>query len=168
MGDTPSATDENLILLEGLESFANHTENLISESNRQLYILSKTLDYPIYNQNEVVSAVSKLARTDRHASIKILVKESRPLVEKNHSLLLLSRRLPSKIQIRKLSIEPEDDDRSYIIGDNDRLLYRHDERDYAGFVNYRAGPEVKSLLENFQYLWQQHSLEDVDLRSLSL
>ncbi len=168
MSETQSTADDKLFLLEGLEAFSNHAIKLIRQTSRNLYILSNELDFPLYSKPEIVSGLSTIARQDRNASIRILVKKTRPLVERNHQILAVARKLPSKISIRKLTLEPEDDDRAYLISDRRGLLYKRDDREYSGFANYNAGPEVSTILDDFNYLWQQHSIDDVELRSLSL
>src|SRR5690606_16591758 len=86
--------------------------------------------------------------------IHILVKETRPLIERRHQLVELSRRLSSKVILRKLTILPENTDMALILGDNDKLLYKNDDSVYRGFVNYDARAEVKRLGEIFNYVWQ--------------
>ena len=168
MAEQQSEVDENLFLLEGLDPFYKHTLKIINHTSRHLAILSDDLDFSLYNNPDLKSAISRLARKDRNATIRILVKKTKPLVERNHLLLSIARKLPSKIRIRKLTLEPEDNDRSYLIGDRQLLLYKHDDKEYSGFANYRAGPEITNIIEDFNYLWQQHSVEDTELRVLSL
>jgi len=168
MPETPSTVDENLFLLEGLTTFSKHALQITKKARRKLYILSDTLDFTLYDNDDIESAISALARSDRHANVQILVKDIRPLVERNHRLLRLARRLPSKVMLRRLTIEPENNERAYLIGDRSLLLYKHDDKEYQGFANYQAGPEVLKIMEEFMYLWQRHSDDDVDLRNLSL
>jgi hypothetical protein len=168
MSETPSSVDEHLLLLEGLETYRKHALQIIKQSRRHLYLLTRILDFPLYNHPDIETAISQLARSDRNAEVRILVKNIQPLVERDHCLLQLARRLPSKIKLRKLLIEPENDERAYLIGDKDLLLYQHDDREYSGFANYRAGPEIVNIMEEFSYLWQRQSADDVNLRNLTL
>lgn len=168
MTETVSETDENLILLQGPAAFAKHADLLVEGSRRKVFILSTELDFPLFHREAFTDRVSALARGDRNAQVNILVKEIRPLLEQGHLLLKLARRLPSKIRIRKLVLEPQDATMAYVIGDEDRLLYKHDDRDYDGFVNYRAPLECKERLTEFTYLWEQHGLDDPGLRELKI
>ncbi len=168
MTEIPSEADNNLIILSGLDAFTKHSIQLVEQANRHVYILSQHLDFPLYDNPDFESALSTLARNDRNAEVRILVKNIRPLLERNHSLLELARRLPSKIKVRRLLIEPENDERAYLIGDRSLLLYKHDDSEYSGFANYDAGPEVLKIMEEFDYLWQRQSAEDAELRILSL
>lgn len=166
MTETPSSTDENLILLTEQEAFHKHLISLIQSSRRHIIILSRQLNFQLFNNDDVASALSAMVRQDRNATVKILIKDVRPIVEVNHAILRLSKRLPSKVIIRHLQLEPEDDDRSYIIGDQSCLLYLHDETEFSGFVNYDAGPEIRPIKDEFVYLWEKQSTDDANLRNL--
>src|SRR5690606_5552024 len=122
----------------------------------------------LYDRDDFASAVSRLVRKDRNARLRILVKDLRPLVEHGHRLLELSRRLSSKVEIRKLLIDAPGAERSFMIGDRELLLFQHEEGVYRGFANYRAGPEITPLLDSFNELWERHSEVSPDLRRLHL
>ncbi|MEX1032585.1 MAG: hypothetical protein WDZ30_04445 [Cellvibrionaceae bacterium] len=168
MKEIQSEVDENLILLEDGEAFAKHARQIVEQGRRELAILSSSLDPYIYDRTDFADLVSSLARGDRKAEVRIQVKDIRPLVERGHRLLKLARRLSSKVHIRKLLIEPENDTRAYLIGDRGLLLYKHDDTEYKGFANYRAGPEANALLDVFNHLWEQHSTVDPSLRNLRI
>lgn len=168
MQEKQSSSDKHLFLLEDYEAFSKHAANIIKQTRRQIIILSNELDFPLYSNADIVSGLSQIARQDRNALIRILVKKTKPLVERNHKVLAIARKLPSKVKIKKLTLAPQDDDRAYLIGDINCLLYKRDEREYSGFANYKAGPEIKNIMEDFNYLWQQHSVEDAEFRSLTL
>jgi len=166
--ETVSPTDENLILLNGVESFYKHALGCAEKSQRELVVLSQQLDPLLYNHDNFADAVSKMVRSDRHSRVRILVKDPRPVIESGHRLLTLSRRLSSKIEIRKLLIEPKDETVGYLIGDKKYLLYQHTETQYSGFINYNGAPESKKLLEEFDYLWDQHGFVDPEFRQLMI
>jgi len=168
MAETVSSTDENLILLDGRDSFSKHTRKILSETRRDVVILSDNLDFNIYDQKSIAEAITQIITNDRHASIKILVKDIRPLVERGHHLLNIARRLSSKVKLRKLLLEPENKSHAFLIGDGSRLLYQHEDEQHVGFVNYKARPESKKLLREFIFLWEQHSEEDPSLRNLTI
>jgi hypothetical protein len=47
----------------------------------------------------------------------------------------------------------------FMLGDTDKLLYKNDDALYRGFFNSAAASEIKSLREEFNYLWQYGELE---------
>lgn len=168
MKEKQSDTDENLFLLDDAEAFAKHACQIAEQSSRKLAILSNFLDPIIFDQQDFSALVSRLARSDRNARVRILVKDIQPLTERGHALLSLARRLSSKVEIRKLLIEPQNDAQAYLISDRQRVLYKHDDGEYQGFANYRAGPEANKLLTDFDNFWERHSELSPDLRSLRL
>lgn len=168
MSEQTSETDTNLMLIDELEDFSKHSLKVVEASRREILLLSDTLDPALYNNENFYQRVLDLARSDRTVQIKILVKDVRPIVEMGHRLLNLARRLSSKVEIRKLLIQPEKASITYLIGDRKALLYMHEEKVYNGFVNYEAAQECKSLADEFTYLWDKHSVLDPALRTMLL
>jgi hypothetical protein len=165
MKERQSESAEQLFLLDDAEAFALHARQIVERSRRELAVLSQHLD-PLVYESALADRISALARDDRNARVRILVKEIEPIIERGHPLLTLARRLSSKVEIRKLLIEPENEAEAYLIGDRERVLYKHADREYTGFANYLAGPEAAKLLDNFNYLWERHSELSPALRSL--
>lgn len=149
-----SSASETLYLLDGINDFQQHALMLVEKCRRNLSILSHDLDTLVYDNASFVSALSALARSSRYSQIHILVKETRPLIERRHQLVELSRRLSSKVILRKLTLLPENTDMAFMIGDDDKLLYKNDDQVYRGFANHDARAEVRRLGETFNYVWQ--------------
>ncbi len=162
-----SSVSEQLLILDGLEDFRLHAVQMCTQARRQLRLLSEHLDFPLYDQQVFADAISSLARRSRYSDIRIIVKDTRPLIEQGHKLTKLASRLPSKVRIKKLGTEPSDKDMSFLLIDDNKVLFRPDEREYKGFANYDGGPEVQNLDEIFARLWQ-HSEDDPQLRQLYL
>ena len=168
MSERVSDTDSNLILLDGVDAYRKHLLNLLANARRDIFILSDNLDSALFDDHDFVEALSAFVRSDRVANAKILVKESQAITEGHPGLRNLFRRISTKLSIRQLRYEPENNDRSYVVGDNELLLYIHDSSVYNGFVNYKAGPELTSIREEFIYLWEQHGCMIPELRELYL
>jgi hypothetical protein len=151
---TQSPTSPDLYLLDSSDDFLTFSLKLLAQTRRHLAILSQNLDPIIFDSYEFVEAVSLLARSNRHVQIQILVKDSKRLVENTHKLVLLAQRLPSKISIRKVTVEPDDKKMGFILCDGRALLYKNDDTVYQGFANFKAEAEVKHFRETFDYIWQ--------------
>lgn len=151
---TPSQNSETLFLLEGISDFEDYALHLAGRSRRHLAILSRTLDAPVYDREAFVAVISDLARSSRYTQIQILVKDTEPLIERGHKLARLAQRLPSKITLRKMTLEPENGEMGFMLCDQTGLLYKNDECDYRGFADTEAAAGVKRLREIFNYLWQ--------------
>ncbi len=162
-----SETSDTLILLDSLEDFVEHVDKLIQAGRRDVKILSRTLEPALYDRDIFVKSLSCLARSHPQARVEILLKNTKSLAENGHKIVRLAQRLPSKINIRRLTIEPEDDAMAFMIVDKDKLLFKNDESSMQGFANLEAGPEVKHLMDTWERLWQ-NSEADPQLRPLSL
>ncbi len=164
---TPSSVSDDLLLLEGIDDFREQALALAGTAVESLDILSRDLDFPIYDQAPFVEEVSRLARRSRYARVRILVKDTRPLIERGHALARLAQRLPSKIGLRKLVIEPDDQDMGFLICDRHGLLYKNDDSEHKGFVNFSAAAEVRKLSDIYEHIWQ-HGKPEPRLRLLKL
>jgi len=162
-----SQSSDALILLDSRDDFCEYIDTLLIEGRRNVKILSRELEPSLYNRESCVRALSALARAHPLAQVEILVKDSQNLVEQGHQIVRLAQRLPSKISIRRLSIEPEDDAMAFMIVDRDGLLFKNDENSMQGFANLQAGAEIKNLMDVWERLWQ-NSEADPQLRPLSL
>lgn len=154
-----SSVNETLWLLDGVTDFRNYSEQLITQSRRSIVILTRDLDASIYATSECVKNLSNFVRASRHAQVQILIKNSKPAIENGHILLQLAQRLSSKILVRKMTVEPNNKEMGFMLGDTDKLLYKNDDALHRGFFNSAAASEIKSLREEFNYLWEYGELE---------
>jgi phosphatidylserine/phosphatidylglycerophosphate/cardiolipin synthase-like enzyme len=161
----PLASND-LYLLDKQGDIAEHLIKVLNKANHRIYIFSRRLNPLFFNNESVADALSKTARSSRRSDIRILVERPQSIAEVNHKILKLSQRLPSKIAIQKITVEPQDD-YEFVIIDNDKIWLQHQEDIYTGFTNYNARPEVKRFEVVFNDLWK-NSTEDVRLRRLSL
>lgn len=162
-----SQSSEHLYLLDGCSDLQEHALKLATSGRRQLKILSTYLDPQLYDNSDFADALSQLARRHRSSEIQILVKDIKPLIERGHCLVRLAQRLPSKVQIRRLSQQADNDVEAFMLVDGDGLLYKHDDNLFKGFANYQAGPEVKNFKQTFERLWQISESDD-NLRQLKI
>lgn len=162
-----SSSSSDLWLLEGLEDFRTHAQQLVAKSRRRIEILSQELDAPVFGQQDFIETLSEFARSSRYAQIQVLIRNTKPAKEIGHPLIRLSQRLSTKIEVRKLTIEPENNEREFMCCDTDGLLYKNDFSAYKGFANYHAPSEVKQMREQFIYLWQYGEAEP-DFQRLQL
>ena len=166
-----SKVSDQLFLLDCAVDLREHALKLALGGRRQLKILSHHLDAALYDSEDFCSALSALARRHRSCQIQILIKDSKPLIERGHQLIRLAQRLPSTVKVRCLRQQanyPLDNQKeAFMLVDADGLLYKHDDKVMQGFANYAAGPEVKNLTPVFERLWQ-FSEPDSNLRQLKI
>ena len=140
---------------------------LADTAARYLYILSPRLEHQVFDNPDLVAALSELARRSRQTEIRLLISDTRALVNRGHRLLALARRLPTTVQVRKLAHHPEWKGQTLVIRDRDGMLYKPAESDKEAFYWDDSRAEVQPQLELFEDLWR-YSTEDPELRSLSL
>jgi hypothetical protein len=168
MTEKITEVDPDLVLLDELKDFTKHSLKIVEESQREILILSKTLDPNLYNTEAFYQHLLDMVRRDRDAHVKILVKDIRSIVARGHSILDLAQRLPSKIEIRTLLARPVQDSAAYLIGDHKHLLFMHEDQIYSGAVNYDAEEECKEMIDEFMVLWEKQSELDPAVHSLMI
>lgn len=141
----------------------------IGQACRSVDIFSHQLTPVLYEDRELVAGISALARRHRRTQVRILVRDTRPLVGKERALVALTRRLPSHITLRAYSVDgPADPDMGFFCVDQKDLVYFANESTYHGFFRPDARAESKGVLEEFNDLWRYHSRVDPNLRVLNL
>lgn len=149
-----SSTFKDLWMLDGVQDFNEYSIKLANRARRHVAILTRDLDALVYENVHFVNSISKLARTSRYAHIQILIKDTKPAIDRGHQLIRLAQRLSSKISVRKMTVELDKKEVGFVLFDTDGLLYKNDESSYRGFANFTALREVKQLREQFDYVWQ--------------
>ena len=76
------------------------------------------------------------------------------MVQRGHRLLQLSRRLSSSIAIRVLEEHPELPEATYVVRDNDGVVYKPDELGHPGFYEPDSRASAKKFVEGFDALWR--------------
>lgn len=140
---------------------------LCDSASRYIRILSPTLDREVFDNTQLCDAISKLARRSRHSDIRILVSNSRPMVEHGHRLLTLAQRIPSLIHIQKLSHHPQLNDDTMVIRDSDGVLFKPAGSDHQGLYEPESKATVARYVEKFDELWDR-SERDINLRQMQI
>lgn len=140
---------------------------LARQCQRQLRLFSQFLEPEWFDRPELAEALSALARRHRFTEIRLLIIDSRPLVGRGHSLLNLSRRLPTSIQLKRAQVEPRELKELMLIADDRGVLrwdMREPERAWADFNNL---PMARDSAAQFDELWYR-AVDDPELRTLHI
>ena len=157
-------------LITGIEyprPFDEYAISLCQSASRAICILSPQLDPAAFDNIELATALGALVRASRQTQVRILIKDSRPLVGRGHRLLKLARRLPSTVHIRKLPEHPNWNNETVVIRDRDGALFTPGGSDHEAFYEPNSSASALGHLELFEELWR-YSIEDTELRSLRL
>ena len=140
---------------------------LCNEARRTIRILSPDLDHQVFDSEVLCDKISALARRSRYSDVRILVKDTRAIVQRGHRLLELSRRIPSLVHIQVLAEHPEMNDDTMVIRDRDGLLFKPGDSEHQGIVEPDSKATAKGYIERFDELWER-SVPDSQLRRLGL
>lgn len=140
---------------------------LCNEARRSICILSPDLDHQVFDSESLCDSISALARRSRYTEVRILVSDTRAIVQRGHRLLELSRRVPSLVHIQVLAEHPEMNDDTMVIRDMDGLLFKPGDSEHQGIYEADSKATAKSYIERFDELWER-SAPDPQLRRLGL
>jgi predicted GNAT family N-acyltransferase len=149
------------------EPFATLALELALTARRSLSIYSQQLDREVFDNPEMVSAITALARRSRDSDVRILINDPRPMIKQGHRLLELARRLSSTVHIRVIEEHPELPEATFMLRDNDGTVYKPDERRQTGFYEPDSRAAAQSHIEKFDDLWRWGRV-DSGLRLLRL
>jgi hypothetical protein len=141
------------VRLESIDEFRALSVELVQAARFGLLIFSEDLEDWLYDNDAFADAVMSLVQRQRNTSVRILIRDTRVILERGHRLLRLSHRASEKIQIRKLPTTVAEKFPNYLITDDKGLLFRQNPQSMQGigYHDYRA--RVKPLLEDFKQLW---------------
>lgn len=141
---------------------------LAEDGIRSVDIFSSKLDAAVYDDHNLVDAISAIARRSRQSQLRVLVRDPTSLYGSNRRLLSLVQRLPSRAQMKVYTEGAKDRYFGFFCVDRKHLVYFNDEDHWRGFVRRDARAESEHLLNEFEHLWLYGSYDDPNLRTLTL
>ncbi|GAA5523602.1 hypothetical protein Maes01_00150 [Microbulbifer aestuariivivens] len=151
--------------LEQLDGFEKALLDLFANARREVCIFSHQLDRDLYHRQAVVEAVSQFARRSRNTRVRILIRDSEPMLRQHHRLLPLIQRLASHIELKKLQPTPHTPSNEFVIGDDRLSLLREDREQWLGFYHVDDRVRVRQLRDAFEEDWPL-AVRDASLRRL--
>jgi predicted GNAT family N-acyltransferase len=147
--------------------FAALVLELAQTARRDLRIYSALLDPDVFESMELNSALTALARRSRNSNIRILINDARPMAQRGHRLLTLSRRMSSCMKIRVVDEHPQLPAATFVVRDTDGIVYKPEERNRGGFYEPDSRASAKRFVDQFDTLWHWGQV-DPRLQLLSL
>ncbi len=139
----------------------------LRQARRELRLLSPTLDPRVFDGEAVLAALRRFIRESRRSQARVIVQESRPLVQSGHGLLQLARRLPSRIELRVLREHGDWNGDSQVIRDRDSLLALPGGESSPALYAPEDRPRAERAVERFDELWRAATV-DPEFRALAL
>lgn len=159
--------DDFVTGVEYPEPFHAYALALCETASRYIYIMSPELDHRAFDHDDLVTALSAVARSSRQTEVRILISDSRKIVANGHRLLQLARRLPSTVHLQKLAQHPDWNGETIVIRDRNGVLYKPGGSDHQGFYEPDSRSSTLRHIELFEELWR-YSIKDTELRTLHL
>jgi hypothetical protein len=140
-------------------------QTLAQQAQQGLMLLTQDLEPAVFDQQPFLNAISALARQHRDAYFRILVLDSRRMLQHGHRLLELSRRLSSNIEFRRPPPDFHNTGKTFLLCDDAGYFFRPLASRYEGTANFNNPGEVGRLKKYFMELWNR-SETDSELRRL--
>ena len=128
---------------------------MAQQTQRELDIVSRHLDPAIYDDDDFVAAVKRLALGSRRARIRLLVTDSRPLLARGHRLLDLAARLSSFIELRVPAPQHKDFNEAMLLADKQGYVHRRHADRFDGNANFSDRRTCAALSERFEEMWER-------------
>ena len=144
-----------------------HVLALLQQASHNVDIYSPDLEPWLYNQSSVREACTRFLLAHPRNRMRVLIADSARAIRDGHQLLTLSRRLTSRLHIRKLNPDYPGDDGAFLVVDQRSLLVRPVAEQQAGYALYNDPGRARVKRSQFAQAWD-HSLSDPDLRSFLL
>lgn len=157
----------------GKQTFADREQALgtltamLTTPRRLLYLYSQELDSSLFDNTQVLTALSSFVRAAAPNQLQILIHSSQQAVARGHRLVELARRLESKIEIRLVPNDLSREDRSFLCWDNTGYWLLPDYTKYSGLAHDADPVKASRLAGEFERSWQR-SVSDPELRLLGL
>ncbi len=153
-----------------LESSDDHRLALIAmvaQAKRSVHILSHTLDRRVYDDATLIEDLTKLVLRAPQCKVMILVRDTNDMIHNGHRLIEAMRRVPSRMQLRKVAPEFQAHSDEYVIVDEAGVLTRRIATRYEGSVDFNAKKDARDRLKTFMEIWRPSEPEP-KLKHLSI
>jgi len=140
---------------------------VLGRARRAVSISNANLDRALFGNDRVLQLISDFARRSRHVHVRVLVEDAKSIADEGHPLLELARRLPSKVEIRRLPDDRTPSRRSFVVVDGTAVWIQPDRDEYVGWHNMRDRVEARRLTDEFAELFER-GINDPELRLLNL
>ena len=159
--------DKQQILLRSESDFSNVILEMAGQARQSIRIYSPLLSHDLFDNAELMSICSRLARRSKFTKIEILVFNPHHVIKNGHSLLSIARKLSSSIGIKVVDPEMRQQYHEYVLVDGKGFIYRGEHDNYEGRACFLDITECNRLGRQFTASWES-GLLDPNLRQLRI
>ena len=160
-------TDTELFEIDTSEQNRRAAAAMARQARRSVVIMTRHLDAAVYDQPEFSDAVRDLVVRSRRAEVRVLVKDSTPVLRDGHRLISLAQRLTSFMEIRVPARDHADFNEAFLLVDNVGYIHRNFSDRFEATFSFNDSKIVRGLGREFDSMWEL-ALPDPSLRRLSL
>ncbi len=159
--------DDDEVQISTSEEHRLSATMMVEQCKRDISIISRQLDPPVYDTTEFVSAVKKMVLANRRSRLRIIVFEPRRVASHGHLLVELAANLPSFFEFRKPGKDYMNFNESLFVADSTGYVYRKSAERFEGNLNFNDRRKSRVFMDVFEEMWSR-SVPDPNLRRISL
>lgn len=153
--------------LKGLEDNKQAAIHMVKQGQRSLKLFTPNLDPRVFDNDDFIEAVKKVALHNPRSSVRILILNPSEVVSRGHRIVELARKISSHISIHRADSEDHDHVDTFMIVDDVGIIRRaHNDR-FEGLAEFNNPGEARLLLKIFDDAWER-SQPEPELRRLHL
>ena len=163
----PPSPQARTFVVDDREQALAAVAELLADAKHDVAIYTRDLDAALLDVPATLDALKRIARSGRHAQIRIIVQDARTPLANGHRLIALAQRLPSAIAIRTPVDERDQQYPSaFLLNDRRGYLFRALGSRLEGEGSTYAPGRHAQLREFFDQVWER-SVPSEELRQLA-
>ncbi len=140
--------------IEGRRAMRAAISRVIGEARQSLWLLSHQLESGIYRHSALIDEFRQHLLANRRLQVKLIVSEPALAIRQAESLVELSRRLPSRFEIREPDVPEHHFDQEVVIADRRAYFLREDSRSRVARCALADPAGAHRLCLRFEDHWQ--------------
>jgi hypothetical protein len=153
-----------------LETLADNREASVAVANaakRELVLFSHDLEPLLYDKDEFIKALQSLVTRSRMSRIRIVSIDPGASIRAGHRIVGLAQRFSSYMEVRRASRDHALLALTFLVADEEAVLYRPIANQYEGYADLRAPLEARGFLRQFEEIWEKAE-PDSEFRRLGI
>jgi hypothetical protein len=159
--------NHDVISVDTSASLHSHMVNMVSQATKTINITSRKMDARLTNHTDFIDAIRSCIANNPKFKLRILIYQLEEFLSQNHQILELSRRLSTCISIKLLNKDQQHFNFSYILVDDDGVIYQEESDRYDSIIEYNNKRKNLELSRQFNEAWE-HGVRDSNLYSLNI
>ena len=146
--------DAGILHLSDVADNALAAARLVAQARRELSILSRDLDKPVFDNREILDGLKELALRSHLSRIRIVIQDHERVVKQGRRIIELARRLTSSLEIRLPSDDWRDFPENFLLADRHGYLHRPLSTRYDANADFHSPLVVQRLSQRFEEIWE--------------